>query len=496
VKNIIAKSRIHRRFFLRAILGLPLFSCWALKDTSKSDLLPKNKPKSNSFEAIIEIDFKNIIKAVNRKVLGAGLVLPPFKTHEKLISTIFGDQTSVRLWPGQLTDEDFDEKKSLIVSLTPSQILAFSERSTHSNEKINYESASKNNLEPHQKAEKIIQDIQWILSRLSQVKYPPKGQFLYWEAWNEPQFDQNGAWDADLFAKYVNDLAAKIKQLKLPVKVGAALHMDNPEWNNQLCKRLNPNLVDFLVTHYYGFWENIKEPSNNFLARAGFGFVLRDRVRRDLELIKNYGQNKWTLHCSEWNLHPPKYEPPYNTTTDIAAAHFALSAIKIYLEESLESAQYFLISSQEHFGAISIAVDGTVKVHATGAAFRLMNECLHGKLLKVNIASPTYTLKVKQPDKKGKDYLASYSIPLIEAIACLWNDGTIKIVIGNKHETKSTNLKIRGIPLQKKLTIQTILEEKNKSEISELKKILTLNASSNNLTLPPNSIIAITINKA
>jgi alpha-L-arabinofuranosidase len=272
--------------------------------------------------------------------------------------------------------------------------------------------------------------------------------------------------------------------------------MDNPEWNDQLCKRLNPNLVDFLVTHYYGFWENVKEPSNNFFARAGFGFVLRDRLRRDLELIKNYGQNRWTLHCSEWNLHPPKDEPPYNTTTDIAAAQYALSAIKIYLEENLESAQYFLISSQGHFGAMNISGDSAVKVHATGAAFRLMNECLHGKLLKVNINSPSYTLKVNQTDKKGKDYLAFYQVPLIEAIACLWDDGTIKIIIGNKHETKASNLKMQGISLQRKITIQTILEEKNNSKINESKKVLIQTEPFKNLTLPPKSIVAITMHNA
>jgi hypothetical protein len=483
IRNILLKHKIRRRTMLKAMVGLPLTPC----------MLSKSQPRSDTFEAIIQINLKQVIGDVNRKVLGAGLMFPPFKTHEDTILKMFGKGTSARLWPGRLIDEDFDERRNLIVSLEPSQVLAFPERSWHGNEKISYESQNKNNLEAHQKPDKIIQDITWILSRLDQVSYPPEAQSLYWEAWNEPQFDQNGGWDADLFAKYVNDLAAKIKQLGLPVKVGAALHMDNPDWNDQLCKRLNSNLVDFLVNHYYGFWGNIEVPNNNYLARAGFGIALRERVKRDLWLIQTYGKNTWTLHCSEWNLHPPRYDPPYETTRDIAAALYALSAIKTYLEEGIESAQYFLISSQQHFGAISINEDDTVKVHATGAAFKLMNECLYGKLLKVDVTSPEYIMKAKQTDKKGKNYLESYQVPFVEAIGCLLEDGTIKLLIGNKHETKSANLRIQGISMLENLMIQTISEDINQDEMNEPKKRLIQNKSQKYIMLSAKSISAITI---
>jgi hypothetical protein len=488
-KNIFARTKIHRRVILKALIGLPFSSC----------LLSKNQSKSNSVEAVIKINLKHIVGDVNRKILGAGLVFTPFAKHESIISKIFGKETSVRLWPGQLLDEDFDEKRNLIVSLAPSQVLAFPERSTHENEKIIYESENKNNLETHQQPHKIIQDIKWILSRLDQAGYPPKGQSLYWEAWNEPQHEQNGSWDADLFANYVNDLAAKIKQLRLPVSVGAPLHMDDSDWNEKLCKRLNSNVVDFLVTHYYSVWKNVEVPNSSFLARAGLGITLRERVKRDLKLTKTYGNNNWTLHCSEWNLHPPppNYDPPYSTTTDMAAALYALSAVKIYLEEGIESAQYFLISSQQHFGAISIYEDGTVKVHATGAAFMLMNECLHGKLLKIEVKSPEYTLKINQKDKKKNNYSESYQVPLIEAVGCLWDNGTIKILLGNKHETKSLNLMIQGISMPETLAIQTISDNMYKDEnISESTKRLIQIKSSKNITLPTKSITAITINNS
>jgi hypothetical protein len=487
IKNIFSNRRMYRRTLLKTMVGLPLASC----------LLSKDQLRSDAIEAVIRINLKQTIRDVNRKVLGAGLMLTPFKAHGDTISKIFGKGTSARLWPGRLIDEDFMERRDLIVSLAPSQILAFPERSTHS-EKINYETADKNNLETHQKPDKIVQDIKWILSRLNQVNYPPKGQFLYWEAWNEPQFEQNGGWDADIFAKYVNDLSIKIKQLKLPVKVGAALHMDDADWNERLCKSLNSNVVDFLVTHYYGFWENIKLPSNDFLARAGFGVALRERVKKDLELIKTYGNNNWTLHCSEWNLHPPSYKPPYNTTTDIAAALYALSAIKIYLEEGIESAQYFLISSTEHFGAISIYEDGTLKVHATGSAFKLMNECLNGKLLKVDTTSPEYVLKAKQSDGKGNSYPKSYQVPFVEAVSCLWNNGTINILLGNKHETKSANVSIQGISMPEKLTMQIISEDTNQDAHMSIpkKQIIQTNELQKNIIVPAKSILAITMSNS
>jgi hypothetical protein len=487
IKNIFKRTRVHRRVILKAIIVLPFTSC----------LLSKTQSRSSSMEATIQINLKHIIGNVNRKTLGAGLVFTPFKEHESIISKMFGKGTSARLWPGQLTDEDFNEKKSLIVSLAPSKLLAFPERSSLENKKASYESENKNNLETYQQPSKIIQDITWILSRLTQVGYPPKGQFLYWEAWNEPQHEQNGLWDADLFANYVNDLAARIKKLRLPIKVGAPLNMDDSDWNEKLCKRLNSNVVDFLVTHYYSVWKNVEVPSSSFLARAGLGITLRERVKRDLKLTKTYGKNNWTLHCSEWNLHPPppNYDPPYDTTRDMAAALYALSAVKIYLEEGIESAQYFLISSQQHFGAISIYEDGTVKVHATGAAFMLMNECLHGKLLKIELKSPEYTLKMNQKSKDKNNYLESYQVPFIEAVGCQWKNGTIKILLGNKHETKSLNPMIQGIPLPEKVTIQTISDDMFKDkDISEPTKALIQSKSLKNMTLSPKSITAITIN--
>ncbi len=473
---------MRRRLMLKTMLGIPLTSCF---------LISKKPSKLDAIEATIQINLNNMIRDVNRKVLGAGLMLTPFEKQESLIATMFGKGTSARLWPGQLIDKDFNERRDLIASLAPSQVLVFSERTSHGNKKITYESESQNNLEVYQKPDKLIQDIEWILSRLKQVNYPPQGQYLYWEAWNEPQFEQNGGWDATSFAKYVNDLAAKIKESNLPIKVGAALHMDKADWNDQLCKGLNPSLVNFLVTHYYGFWENVEVPKNNFLARAGFGLALRERVKRDLSLVETYGKNNWTLHCSEWNLHPPNYNPPYNTTRDIAAALYALSAIKIYLEEGIESAQYFLISSQQNFGAISIHEDGAVKVHATGAAFKLMNECLHGKLLKADVESPEYTIKAQQPDRKGNNYLESYQVPFIEALSCLWNDGTLKILIGNKHESQSANLKIQGISIPKKMIMQTISEDANQDESSNIQTRLIQDQS--NITVSPKSITAITI---
>ena len=421
-------------------------------------------------------------------------MLTPFYSNFPLISRMFGNGTSARLWPGNLVDSSFDEKKELIKWLKPELLLAFVDRSDHHNEKIKYLSDEKNNLEPYQKTDKIVEDLKWILSRLSSVNYLPKGKYLYWEAWNEPQHIQNGAWNANEFANYINVLASKIKKEKLPVKVGAPLHMDDSNWNVQLCKKLDTNLVDFLVNHYYGFWQYTKQPNSDFLARAGFGITLRDRVRKDMELIKKYGNNVWTLHCSEWNLHPNHYSPPFESTTDMAAAIYAISAIRIFLEEGLESAQFFLISSQEHFGTLTISEDGKVKVHATGKVFKLINEFLRGKLLKIDVYSPKYSLDIKKVDNLGKFFDRKIYVPYIEAIGCLSSDGIIKIILCNRNEVSKVSLKIDGIPASSKIQMKTLTSKSDDTEFSFNNfHNPDSNLPKNYISLPEKSITAVTV---
>jgi hypothetical protein len=465
---------VNRRSFLKASIGVPLLCSLKQKEETHTS-------------ASLKIDLKSPTKAVNRKILGAGLMFPPFNPIKSVAAEIFGRGTSVRFWPGQLEDTEYEEKMSILSALDPSQILCFTDRIGHGNERVKYISSKNNNLEDYQKPEKIASDISWVMSRFKNLKYELKGN-LHWEAWNEPQFKENGEWEANEFGKYVNDVAAAVKLLKLPVAVGAPLHMDKPEWNRQLCKTLNPKLVDFLVTHYYSFWADVKEPENNFLVRAGLGTVLREKVRRDLSLTTKFGNAKWKLHCSEWNLHPPSYKPPYYTTTDMAAALHAFSAIKVFLEENIESAQYFVLSSNEHFGAFGLNQDGSINTHLTGLTLKLINECLYGKLVKSNVTSPSYTLKIQQDGV----YL-SYQIPYLESMAYLWDNGTLKVLLANKHQSKPIHTNVKGVDLSKKTNLYKISEksgrDNNKDESLE---ILTSN-NDQTIVVPPASIILLTL---
>jgi hypothetical protein len=473
----------NRRLLIKAAFGLSFATGMPLFCSSQDN-------EEKQLSAVLHIDLNGHQKLVNRKVLGAGLMFPPFGAVHSVASSIFGRDTSVRLWPGNLLDEDFEERMSILAALKPSQVLSFTERNGHDDEKIRYVSSDNNNLEDYQSPETVVSAIKWILSRFDKARYELKGK-LHWEAWNEPQFKKNGDWDANEFGRYINEVATIVKSLKLPVSIGAPLHMDDPSWNDRLCKALDPKLVDFLVNHYYSFWSDVEKPTNDFSVRAGLGVVLRDRVKRDLLLVSEFGETSWKLHCSEWNLHPPNYNPPYSTTTDMAAALHAFSALKIFLEENLESAQYFVLSSKDHFGAFSLSQNGNIDIHKTGAVLKLINECSYGKLVQSDVTSPSYSIKMYY---KISDAHKSYQIPYLESVVYLWDDGTLKILLSNKHESKPINAKIQGIQLPKEVNLHEISKDINREYISgESNKISIINEE-NTIIIPPASIISLTLN--
>ncbi|MEQ1625622.1 MAG: hypothetical protein ABL870_13060, partial [Sediminibacterium sp.] len=184
-------------------------------------------------------------------------------------------------------------------------------------------------------------------------------------------------------------------------------------------------------------WFDLNQPQDEFLRRSGGGALLRMRVKLDRALIARYGHGRWSLHCSEWNVHPKTYKPPYNVSRDMAAALYAFSAIKVYLEEGLDSAQFFLLADHDSHFAAYTREGGVVIKRPTGAVMELLGEKLQGTLLKTSVMCPGF--------RRESEYgLPELEVPYLEVLAAKTGLVT-NLLIANKDSIRSAKVMLKGM---------------------------------------------------
>lgn len=400
---------------------------------------------------------------INTNVSGVCLMHPPFDALENELKKWRG--RSVRVW----AHSDYKWWSQLLPTLRqmkPSTLLLFNEAASHP-EQVIYDSLKENNLNPNQRPDAVVWQMKFALSQLESIGLAR--QPLYWEAWNEPQFAQNGNWQPEAMARYVNHIALASQQAGLPFRVLAPLHM-NPaakgqEWNERLCQKLDSSVVAGLVNHYYNWgWFNLDQPQDEFLRRAGEGPLLRERVRLDSALISRYGKGRWSLHCSEWNVHPETYKPPYYSSRDMAAALYAFSAVKVYLEEGLDSAQFFLLTDHDsHFAAYTREGSVVTKL-PTGAVMEWLGEKLQGELLSTNVECPSF--------RRGNEFgLPDFDVPFLEVIATQAGSLTT-MLLANKDPLRSVNVTLKG--MSGKIIASELMTPENQNRERTVEVQLTL----------------------
>ncbi|NOY80768.1 MAG: hypothetical protein GXP31_07160 [Kiritimatiellaeota bacterium] len=429
-------------------------------------------------------------RSVNRRVLGVCLMHPPFGDEGVLIRQCFAG-TSVRIWAREAVDW-WEKLAPGLRNIEPCRTLAFVDKSWHP-EKVVYRNRDDNNLFPYQKPDAVVGRVRFALERLQRLGIEIDGP-LYWEVWNEPQFDKNGGWPPEALARYANDCAGALKGAGLPVKVGVPLHMGDSEWNERLCKMLDPGLIDFLVNHYYNVgWHKLSRPRDEFLRRAGYGPVLRERVLRDRALVERFGRGKWTLHCSEWNVHPPTYKPPFHTSHDMAVALYVFSAVRVYLEERLSSAQFFLLSAPKkaHFSAMAKGRDAAPpELRPTGGAFRLLHRSLRGRLAAVDVQTPTFVRDGQLAD------LPSVDVPYLEAMACTDPQSrSATLLLANKDPERSVSVSVVGLRLPARCTAAVLTGESERGDAFRVEQV-EYRVRNRTLSLPPASIVVLTFGRA
>ncbi len=445
--------------------------------------------RGGRYRAAVTVHPERDGRLVNRRILGVCLMHPPFDGADDLIRQCFAG-TSVRIWARE-NAEWWDKLAPGLRSIEPCLTLAFVDKSWHP-EKVVYNSADHNNLFAYQKPDAVVGRVRFALAQLERFGVEMDGP-LHWEVWNEPQYDNNGAWPPEALARYANDCARALKGAALSVKVGAPLHMEDREWNERLCKALAPDLIDFLVNHYYNVgWHKLSRPEDEFLRRAGYGPVLRERVRRDRALIERFGRGKWTLHCSEWNVHPPTYKPPFHTSHDMAAALYVFSAVRVFLEQGLDSAQFFLLSAPEqaHFSVLALDRGAAPELWPTGAAFRLLHRALRGRLLPVEVQAPTFLRDGQLADLPSVD--AAY----LEAMACSdTRTGAVTLLLANQDPKRSASVRVAGLPLPARCAAAVLTgqgEHRDRSRVEQVE----FHLRNHTLELSPASIVVLPLESA
>jgi hypothetical protein len=423
-------------------------------------------------------------RPVNRLVLGVGLMYPPFDTLADALGSF--SESSVRVW-SHIDAQWWKQFETALVQLKPSKVLAFNNELSRHADKVFYRSAADNNLSAAQQVEQMLLQIQYAIDRLVSINTMPAGGF-YWEVWNEPELKKNGSWPAPDMARYANEIASAVRQKKIPVKILVPLSMYDPVWSEQLCAKLDPNLVDGLVNHYYYYqWNTVKLPEDEFLARASGGPILSKLIGQDKMLIDKYGKGRWALHCSEWNLEPPDFSsPPFNITRDMAAALYALDSLKIYLANDLATAQFFLFANRDqHFAAITTKKDGPPIVRPAGALFGLLHKHLNGQLLELAVDSEGY-------ERRAKNETSSTKIAYINAMAARKADGYGALFVSNKHPSLGAEVDVSGFGLPPTVDADLLIGTGDKRDIAGVSRI-KLPVAGGKVRLPAASISVIYI---
>jgi hypothetical protein len=421
-------------------------------------------------------------RPINRLVLGVGLMYPPFDSLADALSTF--SQSSVRVW-SHADAPWWKQFETALVQMRPLKILAFNNELSRHSDKVFYRSAADNNLSVSQQVEQVLLQIQFAIGRLASINAMPSGGF-YWEVWNEPELKKNGSWPAPDMARYANEIALAVRQKKIPAKILVPLSMYDQAWSEEMCSTLDPDLVDGLVNHYYYYqWNNVKLPQDEFLARASGGPILSKLIGQDKMLVEKYGKGRWTLHCSEWNLEPPDFSsPPFNITRDMAAALYALDALKIYLANDLATAQFFLLANRDqHFSAITTKKVGPPVVRPAGALFGLLHKHLNGQLVELAVDSDSY-------ERRAKNEMLPTEIPYISALAARQANGAGALFISNKHPSLGAEVDVSGFGLPSAVDADLIVGTGEKRDIAGVSRI-RLPVAGGKVKIPAASIAVI-----
>ena len=371
--------------------------------------------------ATVEIDATHDLGPVNRQLLGACIYETALTDNAAQACRSFLEGGATRVWV-RLKPTWHSTYVPFLRAVRPKLVIGFTDKSWHP-EKARYQSATDHNLFGYQLPDHVVKTVRCGLD--SGVP------LTHYALWNEPWHAINGGWDADDYARYITDCSRALRGAFPKLKIGAFVHAGRPEWNERFLSQLAPGDIDVVIDHFY-FGLHRPDPALGPYGKVGLATRLAEQVREIRQLVDRLGKGRWQFMCTEWNVHPPSYDPPYAPSRDLGAALFQASMLQAFEREGLDAATVFLLSSSRHFSLIG---DPGAKTRwPTFHVFDMYGRHYRGIRLDTRTQSPTFAhWVVNEPESRCE-------VPLVEATSCRGPDGDIAAMVVNKRAEGPTEV--------------------------------------------------------
>ncbi len=363
--------------------------------------------------AKVEVDATRELGPVNRQLFGVCVYETGLTDRAAQACRSFLGGGATRVWV-RLNPAWHATYVPFLRAVKPKLVIGFTDKSWHP-EKARYVSAKDNNLFGYQLPSHVVKTVRCGLE--SGVP------LTHYALWNEPWHAVNGGWDADDYARYIRDCSRALRAAFPQLKIGAFVHAGRPAWNERFLSRLAPGDVDVLIDHFY-FGLRRPDPALGPYGKVGLAARLAGQVREIRQLVDRFGKGRWQFMCTEWNVHPPSYDPPYEPSRDLGAALFQASMLQAFEREGLDAATLFLLNSKRHFSLIG---DADAKTRwPTFYVFDMYGRRYRGGRLATRTESPMFAhWLTNEPESRRET-------PLVEATACRNPEGEIVVMAVNK----------------------------------------------------------------
>lgn len=472
----------------------------AMPDKNHQKLKVHGKLKSN-----ITLDLRKPIEPINRRVLGTCLMYPPFE--KELINKVkpFLKDSSVRIWLHKWTDKDEMEKiMQFAYDCEIDEINVINPLVTMPQQTAEYYSSTNNNLPRNQMKPFYINNMMNFLCNKPHKSFPDGYPITGYEVLNEPQFPQNGSWKSDDYARYTLDISSTLRHILPTINIGVCLRnpFKYPDWNRDMLIKIvesDINSIDFAIHHPYDFnWIKARKTIGDYYARCAGLETYKKELQHDINLLQIIGHGRWRMALTEWNTHPPGYNPPTNVSRDLAVAVSMAAAIQMYWELGIDSANYFLLRDKyrnnikPHFALINKNPEGILEYNPTYYVMKLYGEKCHGTRISTTCQSPTFDYPVSGENIK---------MPFIKATSIFdFDKNELKILLVNRHKDNAIPVSINTKNFMRTddtATLEIITADRPDAEKAVIQKqnITLINNYSApiELLIPPHSISALTI---
>jgi len=285
--------------------------------------------------------------------------------------------------------------------------------------------------------------------------YPEPLGVKYWEIGNEIYSPATPGYStAAEYAAKVKTFATAMKAMDPAIKIGVALEASFQKaawmqavyphlltWNEQVLKGCGQD-IDFVVLHYYGPFDKMDdETALRKLVWAG-PVVFKQTVDGIRALLQAHSKASVEMVVNEYNTAFESAEtlnPRIGST--VSSLFNAMLLFACMRDDRITMANHWLFTQNTPLGLTEISADGATLTHRpTFEVLKQLGAWAGSRVVPITITCPTYATVAlgNVPQLSG--------IPVLDGIAALAADGTVRIAIVNRDPAAAvaSTLNIRG----------------------------------------------------